>query len=193
MALPLIYLAGVALGGLALADAKSERDKQQRLRRYGVTLDSGIEPSAIFKPQVNVAPKLGSIVCCYVYGVVEHTGIWIGDNSIVELHGSGLVRPVSIQRFLHDRSGSQIFIASSTQAEAFANQAAYQRSVAAIYQYRDYHLFNNNCHRFTWYCLTGQERMIDTFTEFNQLLQQRLKQVVCWDGLLNGDENESKN
>ena len=55
----------------------------------------------------DVTPKVGSIVYCNLALVAEHTGIYVGDNKIIHLNGSGLVEMVSAEIFcdrLHGRN-----------------------------------------------------------------------------------------
>ncbi|GAA4892711.1 hypothetical protein GCM10023333_27450 [Ferrimonas pelagia] len=126
-------------------------------------------------------PVPGAVVVCHVFGVVEHTGIWLGSNAIAELHGSGLVRAVSPKRFLHGRSGARIFVCCDRLHAPLIQQDAVQRAVASLFTYRDYHLRHNNCHRFIWHCLTGQEQKITSFSQFNLLLSQLFDTGLYWD------------
>ena len=47
----------------------------------------------IFRDQVR--PKKGSIVYCDLAFFVEHSGVYIGNNKIVHLDGSGYVEVVT--------------------------------------------------------------------------------------------------
>ena len=189
MVWPLIWLGGAAIGALALAEEKHRRDKIELDRRLGrlndVKFDSGavMEPSVLFSTESQISPQIGSIVCCHVYGVIEHTGIWLENDIIAELHGSGLIRAVSVRRFLAGRSGENIYIASNTAHEALANTQAVSRATKCLFSYRDYDLFNNNCHRFVWYCLTGDDQPIYHFSHFNEQLSEYFKTPVFWDRL----------
>ena len=49
-----------------------------------------------------VIPVNGSVVCCGICGALTHTGLWV-NGGIIELSGSGLVRTVSPERFIHDQ------------------------------------------------------------------------------------------
>lgn len=55
----------------------------------------------------HVLPKPGSILYVKLVGIPlsilgtpEHTGIYVGDNRIVELNGNGNIIPVSLEGFL---------------------------------------------------------------------------------------------
>ena len=45
-------------------------------------------------------PQRGSVVFCRLVGMLEHTGICIGDDRIVHLDGSGLVEEVGPSEFM---------------------------------------------------------------------------------------------
>ncbi|QSX39494.1 lecithin retinol acyltransferase family protein [Shewanella cyperi] len=185
MALPLIWLGGAALGALALAE-REHRRKLLLERSLGRSAREPSEATTVLAPSVwqfdgpSVRPVPGAIVCCHVYGLVEHTGIWLGD-SIAELHGSGLIRAVSAKRFLHGRTGSRIFVACDHDNQPLATQACADRASEALFQFRDYDLFANNCHRFVWQCLSGEDREVKSFEAFNQLLASFYSRALYWD------------
>lgn len=188
MPLPLLWIGGAAMGALMLADEREKRQQLERNRLLGsvprqVSTKQAMitAPSQWQKGFKQVTPQPGSIVCCYVFGVIEHTGIWLADDCIVELHGSGLVRAVSVKRFLAGRTGSQIFIACNHQHQPLIANTIVNRAERAIYQYREYDLFDNNCHRFVWSCLYGEERAIKSFNELNQKLAAYFRQGIYWD------------
>lgn len=188
MPLPLLWLGGAALGAAFLADERQKRLQLERDRLLGRAPKQALAnramlaaPSQWQKGFKQVIPEPGSIVCCYVFGVIEHTGIWLGDDCLVELHGSGLVRAVSIKRFLAGRTGSQIYLACNHQHQPLVSEAALERAQQAIYQYREYDLFDNNCHRFVWSCISGHEISIQSFNELNQQLAAYFNQGIYWD------------
>ncbi|MGL5397543.1 MAG: lecithin retinol acyltransferase family protein [Shewanella sp.] len=188
MPLPLLWIGGAAMGALMLADEREKRQQLERNRLLGrvprqVNANQAMvaAPSQWQKGFKQVTPQPGSIVCCYVFGVIEHTGIWLADDCLVELHGSGLVRAVSVKRFLTGRTGSQIFIACNHLHQPLIANTIVNRAERAIYQYREYDLFDNNCHRFVWSCLCGEERAIKSFNELNQKLAAYFKQGIYWD------------
>lgn len=188
MPLPLLWIGGAAMGALMLADEREKRQQLERHRLLGrvprqVNANQAMvaAPSQWQKGFKQVTPQPGSIVCCYVFGVIEHTGIWLGNDCLVELHGSGLVRAVSIKRFLAGRTGSQIFLACNHLHQPLIANTIVNRAERAIYQYREYDLFDNNCHRFVWSCLCGEERAIKSFNELNQKLAAYFKQGIYWD------------
>ncbi|MCL1090437.1 lecithin retinol acyltransferase family protein [Shewanella profunda] len=188
MPLPLLWIGGAAIGAVLLADEREKRQQLERDRLLGRAAKQLLThramvaaPSQWQKGFTQVMPVPGSIVCCYVFGVIEHTGIWLGDDCLVELHGSGLVRAVSIKRFLAGRTGSQIYLACSHLHQPLVAEAILNRAEQAIYQYREYDLFDNNCHRFVWACISGHEVAIKSFNELNQKLAVYFGEGIYWD------------
>lgn len=192
MPLPLLWLGAAAVSALAVKGLAEDRKAQQRKRfsRYGAqtladlpAYESAIAtyPSDMFFTEQQVKPCVGAIVCCGIGGVLDHTGIWIGDNTIIEVDGNGLVKPVSTQRFTDTRSGRGIFIACDSLGVALASEMAAQRAIAQIFQVRDYHLFDNNCHQFIWQCFQIDAKAITTFKALSLNVAAFFNRVVYWD------------
>jgi uncharacterized tellurite resistance protein B-like protein len=106
-----------------------------------------------------VVPKIGSIVYCDLFfNTVEHSGVYIGNNTIVHLDGSGIVEAVSPEEFLSRLGGLNTAISiyiSCLDDEAVGNEEIAQRAKNQIGTKREYDLFNDNCHQFTSGCITG--------------------------------------
>ena len=192
MPLPLFWLGAAAISALAVKELADDRKKQQRLRYRtprAKKLDEqdknepevAIYPSEVFNTEQVATPVPGAIVCCGIGGVLDHTGIWVGDNTIVELDGNGLIKPISPARFTAERSGKQIFIACDSTAMPLASEMAAKRAIAQIYQYRDYHLIENNCHQFIWQCIAPSDSGLTTFKELNKRLAKLHNKQVYWD------------
>ena len=126
-----------------------------------------------------VKPCDGAVVCCGIFGLFQHTGIWV-DNQIVELNGNGLIRAISPRRFLSNRSGSTIFVACDTTLKPMVAPDAAYNAASRVFQYANYDVLRNNCHRFTLSCLNGQPQNITRFAEFNQAIATLFGQVVHW-------------
>lgn len=192
MALPLLWLGAAALSAFAVRDVATERTLQQQKRReYAApqrydALESpqsaiASTPSDVFFTKQQVKPEFGAIVCCGIAGILEHTGIWIGEDTIIELDGNGLIKPVSSSRFIGERSGKHIFIACDSTATPLASADAAARAIALIYQYRDYHLLQNNCHQFVWQCFVDGDQQLTTFNALNKRLASYFNRRVYWD------------
>jgi uncharacterized protein YycO len=197
MALPLLLLGAAALSALAVQELSDDRsnilqkrkrsDKAQTLEK----LTKHDSPVAIYpsdflvsmgnKNVIEVEPKVGAIVCCGLGQIFDHTGIYIGDNTIVELAGSGLVKAVSMDRFLTERSGKQIFIACDSNAQPLVNDLAAQKATEQIFNYYEYDVINNNCHRFIWQCFTQHDNDISTFKTLNYKIAKYYNRIIYWD------------
>ncbi|GLS84391.1 hypothetical protein [Paraferrimonas haliotis] len=186
MALPIVWLGAGLLGAAFVADSQAQRRQLEQRRRWDENLDRKQTaltlPSEWHSGLSQVAPEPGSLVACHVYGVVEHTGIWLGEGHIAELHGSGLIRGVSEQRFLSQRSGKRIFVCCNRYHQPIRlSEDTVTRASSTLYQVKDYHLFENNCHRYVYWALTGENRKVRDFSQLNCLVSAKAKQPLFWD------------
>ena len=192
MALPLLWLGAAALSAVAVKTISDDRKAQhnKRMRSYRAkSLDDlqrhessvAIYPTDLFHTQQSVAPEVGALVCCGIGGVLDHSGIWVGDNTIVELDGRGLIKPVSAQRFTSNRTGRKIFIACDSNAQCLTDIQAARRAVEQIYQYQDYHVIDNNCHQFVWQCFQPASEKLTTFKQLNDRLARHFNRQIYWD------------
>lgn len=192
MPLPLLWIGAAAASALAVKGLADDRKAQQRKRFNSARVQKlsdlaehespvATYPTDIFDTEQLVLPKVGAIVCCGIGGVLDHTGIWVGDNTIIELDGNGLIKPVSPRRFTDDRSGKGIFIACDSLARPLISESAANMAIAQIYQQRDYHLFDNNCHQFIWQCFQPNAKGITTFKSLSVNIAQLFDKVVYWD------------
>jgi len=114
----------------------------------------------------------GSVIVCEIYQLFDHTGIYIGEQQIVELAGSGLVRAVSPARFLDNRSGEHLSVLCDGQGKPVTTPSAVERAAAQLYSYQAYDLLRNNCHQFVATCITGQNRKVTSFFDLRLELEQ---------------------
>ena len=192
MPLPLLWIGAAAVSALAVKGLADDRKAQQqrRTRSFQVQTLSDLDshespiatyPTDVFETEQKVAPEIGAIVCCGIGGVLDHTGIWIGENTIIELDGNGLVKPVSPRRFTGDRSGKGIFIACDSLGQPLVSAQAAELAIEQIYQQRDYHLLDNNCHQFIWQCFQPNAKEITTFRSLSVNVAQLFDRVIYWD------------
>lgn len=192
MPLPLLWLGAAAVSALTIKSLADDRKSQQQKRsRYSraQTLtqlerhDSPIAtyPTELFSTETIVKPQVGAIVCCGIGGLLDHTGIWVGNGMIVELDGEGLIKPISVKRFTMERSGKQIFIACDSQANPLVSVQAAERALAQIFTSTDYHLIDNNCHQFIWQCFAPDDDNLSTFKELNLRLAKFFDRAIYWD------------
>lgn len=105
-----------------------------------------------------VTPVQGSVVCCDLALVFEHSGIYIGNNKIVHLDGSGIIESVSPRQFMERLDGLNFAISiyvSSNNGCSIGSAKVAERAKSMIGRSRDYNFILDNCHQFTAGCLTG--------------------------------------
>jgi hypothetical protein len=126
-----------------------------------------------------VSPVNGSIVSCGIYGVLDHTGIWV-DGNIYELAGNGLVRCISPDRFIGERTGRRIFVACDTANSPLHSSDAASRAKDLLYSNVDYHLLKDNCHKFVATVLANKNVKITSFSDLNKFLYNFFQESVRW-------------
>lgn len=128
---------------------------------------------------------IGSLVCCRLAAIADHTGIYIGRGRIIHRDGDGYLAEVSPEEFLARLEGRNnadtIYIATKAGhplGGAYASQAA--RKALRDPKMQGYNLFFKNCHQFSYWCLTG-ERILPTFTNLEVALQRRFDmEYISW-------------
>jgi len=126
-----------------------------------------------------VCPVKGSIVYCdLVFGNAEHSGIYIGDNEIVHLDGSGDIEEVSPMGFM-DRLGGfnsaiSIYV-SCDGGSPVGNSIAAKRAKKRIGESTNYNVILNNCHQFTSGCISGS---FDNFDNSLLMLKHTAKSEI---------------
>ncbi len=112
-----------------------------------------------------VKPRIGSVVKVGLLGGADHTGIYVGNDEIVELNGDGDIRIVSAEEFiegddLFTRIGTFIYVACAQDSDgdcyALGSKEIASRARRAVGETRDYNVVWENCHMFTEYCITGK-------------------------------------
>ncbi|GLR69935.1 hypothetical protein [Agaribacter marinus] len=167
MPAPLLWLGAAALGIYA-----SNKANTANMRRKGIV---SIMPE---DDSFGVIPKNGTVVCCGIYEILDHTGVWV-DGNIYELNGSGLVRCVSPERFLSNRSGDAIYAACSD-VDVIGDELCALRAKEHLYALYDYHLIRQNCHRFVAEMILGANRDVTSFSELNEFLHQQYSTTIAW-------------
>lgn len=126
---------------------------------------------------------IGGLVVCEIYEVFEHSGVVIGPQQILELHGSGLVRIVGPERFLHGRSGDSIEVVVNPRGEVLRwpefEHELVERGLNLLYQQLPYDVIDLNCHRFCFFILTGQWREITTYNDLKRALSSFFNSTIC--------------
>ena len=169
MPAPLFWLGASTVAMLAAAKY-SEEVNQQNQGYVGTFPGDGCH---------KVDPVDGAIMCCGVYQVFEHSGIWV-DGSIVELKGNGLIRGVSPNRFLQNRSGEQIFVACDPHNRPLSAKGTASRAASRLFEYSEYDVIQNNCHKFVWQCISGEQSPLTGFSELNRLKASKFDHPIHW-------------
>ncbi|AWL12050.1 hypothetical protein HMF8227_01576 [Saliniradius amylolyticus] len=120
----------------------------------------------------------GAVVYCGIYGMFEHSGIWV-EGSVIERHGCGLIKAVAPRRFIDKRSGSTIRVACDSQGNPLACEQIAAQAVQRIFEYDDYHLLARNCHHFVSQCLGHPDKVI-LFGELTTVLHDYFDSEVRW-------------
>jgi len=197
MALPLLLLGAASVSALVMQSFANDRDSMERKRKRRNKVETLAHlakydsPVAVYPSEVilnmtseyvpKIKPKIGSVVCCGLGGILDHTGIYIGENTIVELAGNGLVRAISMERFLDNRSGELIFIACDSKGRPLTCKLAADQATKNVFNYYEYDVINNNCHRFIWQCFSQQDSQFSTFKAFSYKLAKYFNRVIYWD------------
>lgn len=116
----------------------------------------------------HLEPGLGSPVYCdLLFGLAEHSGIYIGDFDVMQLNRHGLVEVVNLLEFTDNISTTSrdiFFPLDKSNSTSIEFKDAYWRAILNEDEKIKYNVVTNNCHKFTSGCLTGD------FDQNNQLL-----------------------
>ena len=116
------------------------------------------------KDLVDELPRPGTPLIVDLFGVVEHSGIYLGNNRVAELFGDNLLREVTLREFIEGekgewvRTGKRIFAACGKESgKLLSSEYGADNARAYIRRYRTvkYNLFRNNCHLFSISCISG--------------------------------------
>ncbi|WP_139047610.1 lecithin retinol acyltransferase family protein [Pseudomonas lundensis] len=139
--------------------------------------------SAFSDQMSNKEQKLvpGCIVACDLAGgLIEHTGIYVGRNRVIERNGDGSIKSVSIDDFMNSsglRTGVNLYVACAHD-KIISSPAISRRARAIVGLNRNYDLINENCHRFTAYCATGVWYEITKFTTLADTLEHEFDNLT---------------
>ena len=142
----------------------------------GEFLDTVTGPASSLVKNVfmdTVHPVVGSVVRTdLAFGLASHTGIYVGENRIVEItevEDEARVQIVTPRQFLDGgwtRTGAYVYVASEKfdngDLYALGSQSIADRALAAVGPRGRYYAMCNNCHQFTRYCITGIDNEYST-------------------------------
>ncbi|HBC3964208.1 TPA: hypothetical protein KD885_003856 [Vibrio parahaemolyticus] len=159
MPLPILFLVPTALTAIANVAATA----------IGVAVTKSTVESFVDEVVRDTVeePAIGSVVYTELMlgGLAEHSGIYIGDNQIVELSGQGIIQVVSPDEFISGGTGLCIHVSCHDTIPVGCTAAA-RRAQDSISDRRDYSFLTDNCHQFTAGCLTGDFEGHDNFLWF---------------------------
>jgi len=134
----------------------------------------------------NVKPVLGSIVKIdLALSQIEHTGVYVGNNQIVELNGDGRIRKISKNEFINGsmlRTGISSYIACNLEGEPLGNPEIANRALEIVGKKRNYNLILDNCHQFVAGAITGKFENSDNFFTF---LEKTIKTEMNYGNKIN--------
>ncbi|UDQ97019.1 lecithin retinol acyltransferase family protein [Lentisphaerota bacterium WC36G] len=125
-------------------------------------------------------PERGSVLYTdLLFGMMEHSGIYIGNNRIVELNSQGEVSIVTPSEFISGGTGINIYV-SCIDENPIGCEVTAQRAERMVGTKKNYHLLNDNCHIFCSGCLTGDFNNNETFLWMLQQNAQELLNANTW-------------
>lgn len=134
-------------------------DKEMR-RKLGIQGMDGRSLLEMFTHE-EVYPIEGSVVCCLLGVVADHSGIYVGNGRIIHRDGAGFLAEVSQNEFLERLDGWNpavtVFVSCRGDEPVGSSEIA-ERAREALNdpRHKGYNLLLKNCHQFCHYCLTGQ-------------------------------------
>lgn len=137
----------------------------------------------VFRDSVT-SPAPGSVLYCDLFlGQAEHSGIYVGNNQIVHLDGTGRIELVSPAVFLKrldgNSTGSSIYVSCKAGRSVGSKEVA-KRALSSVGQDRDYSLLFDNCHQFTAGCLSGEPENAHNFLWMLKMEAQRVLGADEW-------------
>lgn len=128
------------------------------------------------RKKVAIVP--GAIVCCKLRFDFEHTGVYVGENKIVELAANGYIEKLSPLDFIYKslyREGFVIYTACDDKGNCLHRPAIAERALSMIGKKRNYHPLHDNCHQFTAGCITGKfENKNNFFSHLEKIVTDKL-------------------
>lgn len=124
----------------------------------------------------------GSVLHCNL-GPVEHSGIYIGNNQIVELSGQGQIQLTNPRGFLSGFPGTAHIFAACDDFGPLYKPSIVSRAKHKAGHTRSYSLIFDNCHQFTAGCITGDfENNYNFFYLLESLISKNLnnKNPIQW-------------
>lgn len=119
---------------------------------------------------------------------LEHTGIYIGNDRVVELNGDGSINAITTKQFIQGgyrpsdgiisssiRTGNCLYVPHYN--ETIHYEKSVQRAMELVKEYKNgihYNILNNNCHMLTGYCIDGMNFQDNTDCRFFSGLTKKI-------------------
>ena len=152
------------------------------------------ERSQIFSFMREVKPKIGSILAVGLgFGVIEHTGIYIGEGYVIEQHGDDALKRVNLQEFMEGNGefyargfNISIQIACDSLGNPLAKKSIAKNAKKMYENYerntKEYSIVFNNCHQFCWECIEPKShKTLALFTTLEEYVAKSYGCVMYWD------------
>ncbi|MCU5529332.1 hypothetical protein OCA90_00745 [Bacillus cereus] len=121
----------------------------------------------ILEQKYDETPSMGAVLYCKLgFGIMEHSGIYVGHNNVMQLDGKGNINNVKFEEFTSNITthvSTIWFPCDKETGQAISCIDAVDRAYEMFTKKRDYHLLLNNCHQFSSGCLTGDFENADNF------------------------------
>ena len=152
--------------------------------------------SQIFSFMREIEPKIGSILAVGLgFGVIEHTGIYVGKGYVIEQHGDDALKKVTLQEFM-DGDGKfyarglniGIQIACDSVGKPLARKYIAENAKNMYEDYerkiKEYSVVFNNCHQFCWECVEPQsDKSLVMFATLEEYVAKHYGCMLYWDGV----------
>lgn len=150
------------------------------LRVIGVIVAANAAKSLVDGVRDKVVPKKGSVLYCdLAFGTASHSGIYVGNNRIVQLSGSGRIEKVSPKKFIDGGTAVSIYV-SCREDEAVGSAQVAKRARSLVGSRRAYNVVMDNCHQFSAGCLTGDFEGAANFLPFLKSTASKVLGANTW-------------
>ena len=147
------------------------------LQPIGIVLGANLLESLVHNMFWTVdTPVRGSVVYCDLgFGIIEHSGIYIGNNQIVHLNGQGDVEIVSPEEFMRGCTAISIYVSCDSEGDAVGYDDVAENALGLVGYNVGYSFWRRNCHQFCSYCLSIYQDNMDV--TLNLLKMEAKKQL----------------
>lgn len=118
------------------------------------------------KLEKSIKPAYGSLLYCELgFGTMEHSGIYVGNNKVIDLDGKGNIKRVNFKEFTSHITtvDTEIWVPCDSDDNPIGLSYAANRAVEMLGETRNYNLILDNCHQFSSGCITGDFENADNF------------------------------